>query len=178
MTLLDEVQIRSALRRLGALAAETDEHVEILLLGGAAMALAYHARRSTRDVDVVILAPTPAIVRRLATQVAEERHWPSDWLNDAAKGYLVGLNLGDVVLQEPGITVRVVGPIQLLAMKLSAWRDDVDVADARLLLQAVAAGRSRHDTWTAVQAHLVPGDELKAEYAFADLWEDLDEHRR
>ena len=62
---------------------------------------------------------------------------------------------------------------QLLAMKLSAWRDDVDIADARRLLQELASTQRRDDIWAAVQSFLVPGNELKAQYAFADLWESL-----
>jgi hypothetical protein len=54
-------------------------------------------------------------------------------------------------------------------MKLSAWRDDIDVADARLLLSKLAADRS--SVWSQVERHLVPGRELKAQYAFDDLWE-------
>lgn len=58
-------------------------------------------------------------------------------------------------------------------MKLSAWRDDVDIADARRLLQALAVGGSRQAVWESIEPYLVPGDELKAQYAFQDLWEAL-----
>jgi len=68
-----------------------------------------------------------------------------------------------------GIQVRRPATAQLLAMKLSAWRDDIDIADARRLLQEMSG--SREDIWQAVEPYLVPGDELKAQYAFADLWE-------
>jgi hypothetical protein len=65
---------------------------------------------------------------------------------------------------------------QLLAMKLSAWRDDVDIADARRLLLELAQGRSSDELWQAISPYLVPGDELKAQYAFTDLWESLYGH--
>ncbi len=58
---------------------------------------------------------------------------------------------------------------QLLAMKLCAWRDDLDVGDARLLLSRMRG--DRHAVWQAVAPYLLPGRELKASYAFADLWE-------
>lgn len=54
-------------------------------------------------------------------------------------------------------------------MKLSAWRDDVDVADARRLLQELRGGKD--EIWNEVQKYLVPGLELKAQYALDDLWE-------
>lgn len=102
-----------------------------------------------------------------------ERDWPEGWLNDAAKGYLVGLSLGPVVFSAVGIEVRRPSVAQLLAMKLSAWRDDVNIADARRLLSELRAARRREDVWREVSPHLVPGDELKAQYAFLDLWESL-----
>jgi len=60
-------------------------------------------------------------------------------------------------------------PPQLLAMKLSAWRDDLDIEDARLLLSQIPGDRDR--VWKEVQPYLVPGRELKSQYAFEDLWE-------
>jgi hypothetical protein len=58
-------------------------------------------------------------------------------------------------------------------MKLSAWRDDVDIADASRLLAALGPARDRVDVWELVVPYLVPGHELKAQYAFEDLWESL-----
>jgi hypothetical protein len=54
-------------------------------------------------------------------------------------------------------------------MKLSAWRDDVDIGDARVLLQKFAGERTQ--IWSLIEPFLVPGRELKARYAFDDLWE-------
>ena len=54
-------------------------------------------------------------------------------------------------------------------MKLSAWRDDVDIEDARRLLRELAG--QREQIWAALEPYLVPGEELKAHYAFLDLWE-------
>lgn len=96
---------------------------------------------------------------------------PEDWLNEGAKGYLQGLSPGEILFQGLSLTVRSVAPQQLLAMKLSAWRDDVDIADARLLLSKLSGDRQQ--VWSLIEPHIVPGRELKARYAFEDLW-DLD----
>jgi len=113
-------------------------------------------------------------VRKLAAQLAAERGWPEDWLNDAAKGYLVGVSKGEVLISVPGLTARAPAVAQLLAMKLSAWRDDVDIADARRLLRELAVSSlDREALWQSVEPYLVPGDELTAQYAFQDLWEAL-----
>ena len=56
-----------------------------------------------------------------------------------------------------------------VAMKLSAWRDDLDVEDARRLLQECRG--TREDVWREVEPFVVPGRGMKARYAFDDLWE-------
>ena len=163
-------EIADGIERLGQLAVESGIEIELVLIGGALMVLRFQARNSTRDVDVAIVAPRETErVREFARTVAAEHGWPDDWLNDGAKGYLVGLSNGPVVLSAPGIEVRSPSTAQLLAMKLSAWRDDLDVADAGRLLDEMTGNRG--EVWSQIEPYLIPGDELKAQYAFADLWE-------
>ena len=151
-------------------ATETPHRVEIVLAGGAALVLLYNAREATRDVDVCAVGSgSPTALREAARRVAGSLDLPEDWLNDGAKGYLQGLLPGEVLLDRPSLLVRALGPRQLLAMKLSAWRDDVDISDARLLLPEVRG--DREDVWRSIEPFLVPGRELKARYAFEDLWE-------
>lgn len=170
MALLTKQEIIQALERLGELAQQQGHSIELLAMGGAAMVLMYNARPSTRDVDALILSPKKAqIVRKLAGQVAQEYDLPTDWLNDGAKGYLVGVSQGTIIFSAPGIVVKSPAIAQLLAMKLSAWRDDVDIEDARQLLRSLAG--KQQQVWAAVEPYLVPGSELKAQYAFLDLWE-------
>ena len=96
------------------------------------MVLLFGARDSTKDVDAFHLDPDARPrVAAAAASVAESLELPSDWLNDAAKGYVHGLSLGAVVMDTPTLRVRTLSVSQLLAMKLSAWRDDLDVEDAR-----------------------------------------------
>jgi hypothetical protein len=107
---------------------------QLVLAGGAALVVLYEARDSTKDVDAFLVDPDSGeALRRAARQVASDLGLPDDWLNDAVKGYIYGLALGEVVLESRNITVQALAPTQLLAMKLSAWRDDVDVEDARLI---------------------------------------------
>lgn len=103
--------------------------------------------------------------------MADEHGWPEDWLNNAASGYLIGVSTGPVVLNAPGIEVRQPATEQLLAMKLCAWRDDVDIADAIRLLYDLSDTGDREELWQRIVPYLLPGRELKAEYAFTDLWE-------
>jgi hypothetical protein len=117
--------------------------------------------------------PEARVVRVRATVIAREYGWPDHWLNDAAKGYLMGLSRGPVLLEAPGIEVYQPAAEQLLAMKLCAWRDDVDIADASRLLADLATGSNRLGVWQRVLPYLLLGRELKAQYAFEDLWESV-----
>lgn len=138
--------------------------------GGAALVLLYDARKATRDVDAfAVLSINPEVVRAAARRVAESLDLPEDWLNDGAKGYLHGLMPGEILFKSASLIVRSVAPQQLLAMKLSAWRDDVDIADAGLLLSKLSGDRDQ--IWSLIEPYLIPGRELKARYAFEDLWE-------
>ena len=56
-------------------------------------------------------------------------------------------------------------------MKLSAWRDDIDITDAALLLRLLRENRNRETIWSMVVPYIVPGRELKAQFAIEDLWE-------
>jgi predicted nucleotidyltransferase len=174
MALITREEITQAFSRLGELAIAQGDSIELIAVGGAAMVLAFDARQSTHDVDVAVVLPREArIVRELAKRVALERDWPEDWLNDAAKGYLVGFSEGQILFAASGILVRAPALEQLLAMKLSAWRDDVDIADARRLLVEMMINAGREVIWKKVEPFLVPGDQLKAQYAFDDLWESV-----
>jgi hypothetical protein len=171
MSLLSRADILAALEAL-ARELETTETVreEIVVAGGAALVLLFNAREATRDVDAFPIGSTGfTAVRKAAQRVAAALDLPEDWLNDGAKGYLNGLLPGQVLLDRPALLVRALAPQQLLAMKLSAWRDDVDIADARLLLTWIPGTRT--EVWNLIEPFLVPGRGLKARYAFDDLWE-------
>lgn len=134
------------------------------------MVLLFDARESTKDVDAFSLEPGVRLsVANAAAEVATSLGLPDDWLNDGAKGYAHGTSLGAVLLDTPALRVRALSVEQLLAMKLSAWRDDLDVEDARRLLKE--CGQVRGEVWRKIEQYIVPGRELKAQYAFEDLWE-------
>lgn len=61
---------------------------ELFLVGGAALAVAYDATRSTLDIDAVFIPSD--IVRQAATSVTQRSGLAEDWLNDAVKGFLPG----------------------------------------------------------------------------------------
>jgi hypothetical protein len=170
MGLFSRDDLIAALTRIGQLAAEDAQVVELLVVGGGVMVLEFGARQSTKDLDGVVIGTTaPSKVREYAAKVAREKSWPLDWLNDGAKGFLTGASTPHFLFQSAGIKVWRPAFEQLLAMKLCAWRDDVDISDAQTLLLALPGNREQ--VWKMVELHLQPGKELKARYAFDDLWE-------
>ena len=174
MALLTRQDIVNGLQRLGLLAAADGYSLRIMVVGGAAIVLGFNTRESTHDIDALFLTPPDAkVVRQWSAQVAREFGWPDGWLSDAAKGYVVGPTAGPVILSSPGIEVSRATTEQLLAMKICAWRDDVDIGDATHLLKELAQTLKREPIWQRLIPHLVPGHELKAQYAFDDLWESL-----
>ncbi len=106
---------------------------ELLVIGGAAMALAYDTRRATRDVDGVF-EPKQRVYA--AAEVVARRHDLDDnWLNDAAKALIPpGAEVGaHVVLEVPGLTVSAPAPEKLLALKVASARVDRDADDILVL---------------------------------------------
>lgn len=73
--LLDRTAIEDAFRRLGDRLARREVIADLYIFGGAAMALAYDARRSTRDIDAVF--EPHGIVLDEARPVASELGLPS-----------------------------------------------------------------------------------------------------
>jgi len=73
-------EILAALVSLGERLASQGVLADLYLVGGAAMALAYDDRRSTRDIDAVFVPKM--VVYEAAAQVAEEHGLPQGWLND------------------------------------------------------------------------------------------------
>lgn len=163
--------IRKAFFALATDFARRGERAQIAIAGGAALVLLFDARVATKDVDAYFIAPEASRIREAAARVANELKLPDDWLNDAAKGYFVGISEGVTVHDSPSLIIRSVSMSQLLAMKLAAWRDAIDRADARLLLSRMTG--SAAEIWATLEP-FVPRNEIdKASYAFDDLWDSV-----
>ncbi len=131
--LLDRAAIEDAFRRLGDRLARRGVVGDLYVFGGAAMALAYDARRATRDIDAVF--QPHGVVLDEARAVAEELGLPPWWLNEQASVYVApgGDAAAPRVFDHPGLRVSAASPEHLLAMKvLAARRRDSD--DIRFLV--------------------------------------------
>jgi len=78
---------------------------------------------------------------------------------------------GPVVYTSKSLLVRAPSIVQLLAMKLAAWRDDIDRNDARLLLSHVHG--SLEEIRALMEPMILPHQRDKASYALEDLWESI-----
>jgi hypothetical protein len=118
---MDKSEILKLLNALAERLVAREIQGEMYVVGGAAMALAFDERRSTRDIDAVF-EPRQVIYQE-AEALAEERGLPSGWLNDAVKGFLGGSDPDSMlVLELPGLRVSSASPRMLLALKVLAHR--------------------------------------------------------
>ena len=153
--LLDRAQITDAFRRLGARLARRGVVGDVYVFGGAAIALAYDARRATRDIDAVF--EPHGIVLDEAAAVASELGWPAWWLNEQASSYVASGGDPDAprVFDSASLRVLAASPAHLLAMKVLAARRP-DVPDIALLVRHL--GLSTVEEILAVCADVFPDE--------------------
>jgi hypothetical protein len=113
--LLGRRAIEEAFGRLGDRLVQRGVIADIYVFGGAAMALAYDARRATRDIDAVF--KPHGIVLEEARTVADELGLPDWWLNEQASSYVApgGDPLAPRVFDHPGLRVAA-------ASRSTRWR--------------------------------------------------------
>lgn len=131
--LLDRGQILELLAELGAHLQARGATVEIYVVGGTAMVLAYDRERLTRDIDAVW--EEDAALGEAVAAIASEHSLPRDWLNDRVRPMLPRV-LDDQkreALVLDGLTVSVASPRHMIAMKVRAARDARDLDDLMLL---------------------------------------------
>jgi len=167
--LFDRARIQDLFRRLGERLQRKGVVGEVYVIGGAAMALAYDARRATRDIDAVIISH--GIVLEEARALATELGLPQWWLNEQASVYAAPGRDADAALtfDHPGLRVSTASPEHLLAMKaMAARRRDVD--DLRLLVGLLHLTTA--EQVVAVCTRVFPDEELpdRARLILEDLF--------
>ena len=113
---------------------EQDVKGEIGIIGGAVMCLVFNARNATRDVAAVFVPSQ--VIRKAAVKVGRARGLPDDWLNDAAKGFLVEKFKREDVKRFSNLIVWAPEARYMLAMKcISARWDSSDRDDVIFLVK-------------------------------------------
>jgi len=169
---LDRQMLTEAFRRLGDRLAYRGVVADLYVFGGAAMALAYDLRRSTRDVDA-LLQPHGVVLAE-AQNVAQELGLPQWWLNEQASAYVApgGDPEAPLSFDHPGLRVSTASPEHLLAMKaMAARRRDTD--DLRLLVGRL--GLTSPEQVIALCSRVFPDEALpdRAHLVLADLFEEI-----
>ncbi|MCU0694860.1 MAG: hypothetical protein MUF54_26095 [Polyangiaceae bacterium] len=147
------------------------------------MALTFHQRRTTEDVDVVIHNDADRIrILAAAERIRLEFGLPEDWLNEKAKeaGFLVAdafANLDRFTAFSFGnLTLVIPSLVHMTAMKLAALRTQTDRDDVVVLLRQLRArGMARDAVLAHVGGLMPPANREAARYDLEDLWEFIDE---
>ncbi|ULD38828.1 DUF6036 family nucleotidyltransferase [Rhodococcus qingshengii] len=136
---LDVARIRELLAELDARLVERGIEAKLFIVGGAAMALAYNARRTTMDIDGVFVPRD--VVLDAAQEVADAHQLPKHWLSDGVV-QLMPLHEDDHPRSETigrALVIEIASPEYLLAMKaMSSRQSDGDLEDAAVLCKQLA----------------------------------------
>lgn len=124
--MLDKAAILRGLRKIDARAKAAGMVVDLSVYGGAALALAFNLRETTRDVDAVVRG-APDFLRAAVADIAREEGWPPAWLNDGVKGFVAErekMELMEAFQSGAGGGLRLYTPAPeyLFAMKCMAMR--------------------------------------------------------
>jgi hypothetical protein len=136
----DRIALTAALTDLSTRLGELNINGEIVIVGGAYMALAHDTRRLTRDVDALVISSD--LIISAAEDVAAVRGLPLDWLNDTVSAFFSAhpeaiAPAYSVLLSLPHLTVSSPPLEYVLAMKVMSARGDPrrDFQDAVTLIQ-------------------------------------------
>ena len=120
------------------LAARQAAHYQILVVGGAAIALQWNPSRLTNDVDAVSEGFTDELREGIAAVAAKRGHVRADWLNDASKMSTLSPQADaspTPIYEGTNLTIYGAGARYVMAMKAISGRP-VDLADLPVLVRA------------------------------------------
>lgn len=135
--------VRQALDRLGDLLASKNLRLELVCCGGVVSVLYHGSRQMTHDVDV-LFPNNPRLVSvltQLADQVGAEmrlEHGHTDrWLNNGISFFGLQTQSNVVVFRHPNLVLKAADWHEMLAHKLTAFRGDRDISDAKRFLEEI-----------------------------------------
>lgn len=162
--MLTKERITQLLEKLNTLLAERGELGEIGLVGGAVMCLVYNARVATKDVHAIF--EPASVIRELVVQIAAKESLSPDWLNDAAKGFILPRFERQEVLTLSNLRVWAPEPRYMLAMKcISARWDTSDKDDISLLAKLLKLTKPK-EVFDIIESYY-PHDRIPAKTRFA-----------
>ncbi len=174
MALFSRTELIEALQELSRELRFKGVRAHIYVIGAAAISLCFDARRTTMDVDALILeghGPIVDAVRR----IARKRGWPESWLNEQAVSAIPKTRdgLARTAYSDANLVVTSASTKHLLAIKIRAGRKK-DLGDITLLVNHL--GLRSIEEVVAVHDQVFPGDPLigglkpRVEQHLASLW--------
>ena len=165
---MDEFGAKEIIRLLKELDRLIDDHLEIILCGGAVGILKNTFPRSTLDIDVIASIPKISQFEKQIKMVANKFSISQKWLNDGAKGYVDFLPKDFRKRLEPleksfkFLEVFMLSNVDLYIMKLAAFRaeDILDLQNIKLsskdktIVCITVTHISSFDTKTALKMRL------------------------
>ena len=149
--MLTKEKIINLLKQLNSGLKTREEIGEIGLVGGAVMCLVYNARAATKDVDA-IFEPSKSI-RQISAEIAAKESLPPDWLNDAAKGFIVPGFIRESILDLSNLRVWAPEAKYMLAMKcISARWDSSDKDDVSFLINFLELKKAK-DVFQIIESY-------------------------
>ena len=169
--LLDRERLLRAFRRLGDELRTERVRAQVVLAGGAVIALLFDTERVTRDVDGLILQGHGPLTKA-AQRIAGELGLPRGWLNEGVAAHLsTQPDPGRaVIFDHPHLLIYASSTEHMLALKARAARAQ-DLRDLRLLADDLNISTAAEVL--VIVERFFPNDPLgpKAAAAIADMFD-------
>lgn len=152
MKLLKKGDMLALLETLNDKLNRIHQHGELIIVGGAAMALVYNVRPSTYDIDAIF--EPKVFIQKAISDIAEELDIQDDWLNDGAKGFFTPSMKVKPFKKYSNLTVNCLDPMSLLAMKLSSARTEGKDFKDSVALCGLADIKFKEQLFDILQEHI------------------------
>ena len=128
-----------------------NKHAEIMLVGGAALMLAFDTRNATYDIDAIFYPNHD--MEEIIQNMAEVHELESDWLNDSAKVFVTNKMTFSTLRTYSNLTISNADAESLLAMKLIAARPYAKDMDDSVFLMKTLNIKSEQQAWGIVEKY-------------------------
>jgi hypothetical protein len=133
MEFMDREDMLRYLEELNSRLKDSNRKSDIIIFGGAAMALVHGAREATQDIDAKYRSFVE--LRRAIKSISEDFNINENWLNNDGEHYITEKMLTNLYLEFSNLKVYTLNADCLLAMKLTSARmDSTDMDDSIFLM--------------------------------------------
>ena len=133
MMFLSREDMLKYLKELNSRLKNINRNYDIIIFGGAAMAIVYEARDATQDIDAKYRSSVE--LRRVIKSISDDFDIDEGWLNNDGEHYVTDKMSTSLYLDLSNLKVYTVNADCLLAMKLTSARmDSADMDDCIFLM--------------------------------------------